>query len=366
MGLDGLSVIIPSRDRQAALLRQVRVWQGSSARVYLLDNGKDPLPDQVRRQLPPNIVYEHRPGRFHEQLEAVNDLIDTPYAMYCDDDNLLLPPGLGACLEILEADASLAFSWGRTAKFLTFVGKVYVAESYQRASTAFAESDDPALRVREHLSTYQPSAWYAVHRTESFRKLNSAAAHLLRTCSSGYAAEMCVEASAFFNGPARQTSHVALLRSLENRPLDQASTFRRLGFSQWLNSPDYGYEVNVFNSVVLQLCSGGIATPEDASEVLEILRLGPGSPSVAGGRVSVNEAAQSLPHWLLGNVAVRRSLNAGSRVRGSVSWWWSTTAEAEAACLLARAQGRPGRVVRARAWEPDTVVDWQAIEELPW
>ncbi len=329
--------------------------------IVILDNGSQPVPRVTLRGLTANFHYHYESGAFVRQIASLGSMLNTPFAMFCDDDNLLVPSGLRACLGVLADDADTLFAWGRTAEFQTCAGKTFLKESYIRDPGGFSQAKGSLDRVKGHMADYRPSAWYAMHRTRMFARLSAAAAFLLDSCSSSYAAEMAVEVAAFYNGPSRQVPQLTLLRSLENPPLDRHSVSRRLGFAEWLNSPSYSPEVGSFERLLT-----GLTGDTEGGAVMEILR--DSFPGVDGaqGAGSGYDFRETFRRALAKLPAGEPFLEKASQAKGSFTWWRQTLAGGQAHCVAALCQPGSGRFLYSDRWTPDTVLDRAEIANLNW
>ena len=101
-----LTVIVPSRNRQDYLLRQIRYWAASSAYLIVVDGSTRPLDARVRSAVDNHgrMTYLHEQSSFAERLNLAAELIETPYSVMLGDDEFHLPSGLGASLSVLEPD----------------------------------------------------------------------------------------------------------------------------------------------------------------------------------------------------------------------------------------------------------------------
>ncbi len=367
--LSKITVIIPTRDRQDAVYRQIAFWGGTQTQILILDNGKNPLGNQAVSKLPENITYVYKSGAFAQLLESLDNLIRTPYAIYCDDDNLVLPSGLAQGVELLEKEDELLFVWGKTALFQRVLGRIYLREEYIKDSYNFAIQNNPTDRVSGHLQNYQPTAWYAIHRRAYFLEWTNFVARCFRELSTGYATEWGTEIASFYRGKSRCTDQLTVLRSLENPPLDQHAQRRTLGFAAWLNSCDFQNETKLFFAAVMDLCQiSNINVQCDESASAKLFAYFPSlrDAVVTPVRFSLHTKAEKLPFGLGKNALTTQLLRRGSQLRGKVSWWAKTVARGQAGAVLLIMRHPSTKVFLEKTWSPSTRYVKKELDAIPW
>lgn len=359
-GLSDLTIVIPTRDRPDAVARQLRFWGNSDAQLLILDNGNKRSIDAISA---PNVCYQYKAGDFLGQLKALSGLISTPFAIFCDDDNLLVPSGLVQARLCLESDKDALFSWGRAANFQVTLGRVYLDEVYGKSGSANADSCDPMSRLRYLLDEYRPSAWYAVHRSGYFVQWAEAAANLFEKCTSMYACEVGTEIAAFANGRGVHTPRLLLLRSLENPPIGRNSVGRTLGFAEWFASPRFSHEVRDFWAILESISSDPAAWPAtQAITQVELAR----SFSISKSQASQSDTAPSTGVPGVFKRAAQACRASARLAKRRTLWWWTTKRRGLQMCAVARFSSSSGPLVLGPSFSADTEFDIQELKSFPW
>ncbi|MDE0731091.1 MAG: hypothetical protein OSB36_09220, partial [Longimicrobiales bacterium] len=81
--LSMLTVVVPSFNRKDYLLRQIRFWASSSARLIIVDGSTLPIDGRIRSAVDahPGIEYLHHQEGFLGRMSFAAGLIETPYAV---------------------------------------------------------------------------------------------------------------------------------------------------------------------------------------------------------------------------------------------------------------------------------------------
>jgi hypothetical protein len=343
------------------VLRHLHHWSARGARLIILDNAPHPQLDVETITSQPSMTYMHSPNGFIAQLQSLDSLITTDFAVLCDDDNILLEDGLNSCLDVLRAQPEVSFAWGRAANFLKAFGKVFVDETYQRKGVETALDPDPLTRVRWHLATYKPSAWYAVHRADYFIRWVAVAALMHQRCSSSYASEMGTETAAFMVGRGVQVPILTLLRSLDDPPVDAGSRGRALPFREWLHTPEYAKEVSGFFQVGSDLVGEASPTSETSQAFELVIREAYPPPPRTEGLPSTSVCSWVLV-WALNPQVVKRLRERKRRF----FWWLMTKARGQFECCISALMRMDDPVILGDHFELSTEVDLKTLEEVPW
>lgn len=260
-----LTVVVPSFNRQAYLLRQIRFWVRSSARLVIVDGSSAPLDSRVLSAVgvQPRIEYLHLPRSFADRTSAAAELVQTPYAVLLGDDEFHLPTGLRACLDVLEQDQNLVgclgeclgFSLTRRQRQPTFSGIYPSLRGFRIAHK------EPADRLVAAMSWYAPATCYAVLRTPAWRSSWGKIDHW----SSPTANEMQHALVAYLLGRVVSTNHLQWLRSSENPPVASLSLDSVLSIPEWWESPQYADERSEFVECVVSTVLGDLDA--DADEI---------------------------------------------------------------------------------------------------
>ena len=113
--LADLTVVVPTWERQDFVLRQLRYWAPSAARLVVVDGSDHPLPCRVRGAIDgmERITYRHERRPFHERLATAGSLVSTKYAVMLGDDEFHLLSGLRTVIRELEEEPGLVGCMGQ-------------------------------------------------------------------------------------------------------------------------------------------------------------------------------------------------------------------------------------------------------------
>lgn len=265
--LSMLTLVIPTYERAAFVLRNLSYWSGQKCEVIVMDGSAHSLSVDDRAGLASNIRYLHRPISLNARLSMACDLITTRYAaMLCDDD-YFSAEGLALAIAELEADPKLASCGGNCASFVWKTGeqRVSTRTHYPEQAHFNLNAEDAQLRIEQHFRHYTPAAVYAVHRTDGFRLAMQAAGHVNRCI---YSAELAFEFVTAWRGKMKMINTCYWLRSMENDPINVEGSSRGFRLHQWLEDPTYSAEVAAWFSHISQLLE-----PDNSSKQQSIIGL---------------------------------------------------------------------------------------------
>ncbi len=260
-----LTVVVPSRNRQDYLLRQIRFWASSSASLIVVDGSIRPLDDRVRSAVDNHrrMTYLHEHSSFARRLNLAAALIETPYSVMLGDDEFHLPSGLGASLNVLEEHPDLVGCMGQVLSFSP-VGpyrRIVFSRAYPQIHRYKIRHSRPADRLNAAMSTYSMASCYAVLRSAVWRKSWGATSDW----GSGHATEIQQAMAVYLLGGLATTDHVQWLRSIEN-PTDHVSSEekdRKVWFPEWWESRRYEAERAAFVSKLVEIVADELGADRD-------------------------------------------------------------------------------------------------------
>lgn len=240
--LKELTLVIPSYNRQAYLLRSLKYWDGRGPQVYALDGSGQAISENAIKDFGENIHYLHLPLSYRERLNRARNIIRTRYVALLADDDFYLPSGLVAAIASLESDSSLVACVGRPLGFNYNKKNAVVGINgvYQDMYNDYIiDSEKPAMRIFDHMNRYMPSTMYAILRTEDWRK--SLEAHVRHEFPIFSIIELQMELTISYLGKTKVIPFLSWLKSTE---LEQAagpdiSLLRTNEFHDWWPSPEY-------------------------------------------------------------------------------------------------------------------------------
>ncbi len=261
-----LTVVVPSRNRQDYLLRQIRFWASSSASLVVVDGSTRPLDDRVRSAVDNHgrMTYLHEQSSFATRLNLASEHVVTPYAVMLGDDEFHLPSGLGASLSVLEENPDLVGCMGQVLSFSP-VGsyrRIVLARAYPSLRGYEIRHAVPADRLIAAMSEYAMATTYAVLRTSVWRSSWGA----LGEYESGHATELQQAMAVYLLGQFATTSHVQWLRSIENPNEPLSSTEEKDGkiwFPEWWEGQRYEAERVAFVGRLAELVADELGADRD-------------------------------------------------------------------------------------------------------
>ena len=260
--LSDLTVVIPTWSRQDFVLRQLRFWSTSSARLIVVDGSDSALSDRVRSVVSdhPRLTYVHDRRSFADRLRIAGEQLSTKYAVMLGDDEFHLPSGLRSAVRILDEDQDLVGCMGQVLSFSPMDGyrRCLFSRSYPEMADFSVLQKDPTERLLAAMDPYTMATCYAVLRTPVWqRSWGSVGGY-----SSGVAAEMQQAFTVHLSGPFRSNDAVQWLRSVEN-PINPVSDLeselgRMLWFPEWWENKKWHIEQQEFLDCVTAAVAGHV------------------------------------------------------------------------------------------------------------
>lgn len=169
--LSKVTVIIPAHNRPERLQRLLDYYRGTDIRVLVPDSSTERFDGTWDAG---QVTYRHYPRmHFLLKLRRVMPLIDTPYVLYCADDDFAVPTGIEAVVDFLENNPGYSTAQGH---YLTFVpgadGRVRFYPRYIRNHDSRVTGNGPLERLPRQRGMYA-SMLYGVTRTGVFRQMYS-------------------------------------------------------------------------------------------------------------------------------------------------------------------------------------------------
>lgn len=171
MGLDlsRLTLVVPTCDRQAFVLRLMSFWAEKGPKVLVLDGSSRPLPHETLHRYSQAIQYVHSPSGLSARLSASLALITTEFVLLAGDDEFYMPSALTTCIHMLDREVALVACGGRAIGFTYRDGLLLGTPKYQSLTGYKIYSDKAEDRLCHHMRNYVPSLIYSVCRTDSWK-----------------------------------------------------------------------------------------------------------------------------------------------------------------------------------------------------
>lgn len=168
-----LTIIIPTCSRHAQLARLLDYFADFDFHplIRVLDSTPGPEPSGLLKELlrRDDLTYTRFAPDMSPALKICQGAhgIDTPYALFCADDDILCPEAITDWMRFLEKNPAYASCMGTAVEFRVrdhSIEEVLARDYYARDAD---HCDDlPGLRLGSFFSRYHP-LFYAVHRSES-------------------------------------------------------------------------------------------------------------------------------------------------------------------------------------------------------
>lgn len=248
--LSDLTVVVPTWSRQDFVLRQLRFWSTSSARLIVVDGSDSAISDRVRSAVVdhPRLTYLHHRHSFADRLQLAGENLSSKYAVMLGDDEFHLPSGLRSSVQILNDDEHLVGCMGQVLSFSPMKGyqRCLFSRAYPGMSNFSVLQKDPTERLFSAMDPYTMATCYAVLRTPVWQcSWGSVGGY-----SSGVAAEMQQAFTVHLSGPFRSNNAVQWLRSVENaiNPISDLESERgqMLWFPEWWENNEWDVEHHEF------------------------------------------------------------------------------------------------------------------------
>lgn len=265
-GLAELTIVIPTYQRPRFVLRQFRYWNGSDAKVVILDGSPEPLV-VPRDAIFTNISYIHIPKTFTERLASVRAHVTTPYCAMLSDDEFFAFSGLRSALAVLNSDASVLGCVGRNLYFFVDQGRFLLKDAYRE----WKPFSDSATTLNQRLDEDLPPnkthmAHYAIMRSAQWIQIIEDAYR--QPFSSAYLYERLVNLQRAILGRTVILEDLLWFRSMENRNI-ATSVESGPGFLAWALDPKYAEEIVQYRQIARDLLIKGGVAKDDAERFEE-------------------------------------------------------------------------------------------------
>ena len=220
-------------------------WSERPVKVIVLDGSDCKLRDQDIDSVGTNVTYIHRKLPYNERLLLVSDLITTPYAMLCCDDDYMLPSGIVDCIEFLNKTEDYTACNGRIIGFNTVNDgwlKIWPEKAHHK--NHLVNQDSFFERIMYHFNNFNITTIYAVHRTDSLIYCIKYAS--IHGYNSPYVWETLFELLSTRYGKSTILPTVIRLSSQENQPVSNLDWNRKVSISDWYDDPSNSKEIRIY------------------------------------------------------------------------------------------------------------------------
>lgn len=116
INLVDLTVIFLTKNRNNYLVRNLKRWSQTNAKIIVMDGSSESNSDLILSLLP-NVKYFHNNNSVEQRLYFASQIINTKYAMMASDDDLLIFEGVDSCIRELENNPDLVSVVGKPLGF---------------------------------------------------------------------------------------------------------------------------------------------------------------------------------------------------------------------------------------------------------
>lgn len=247
--LSKITIIIPTYNRPKYALRNMQYWSDKSALVIVIDGSDHPISNEIILNLSPNITYVHKMSSIYERLLLSTEMISTPFAMLCGDDDFMLPSGIIDCINFLEKNPNYSAACGRMIGFEHDDEGLRIWPEKPQHINHVLNQDPFEQRVMFHLENFNVTTIYGVHRKESLiycLKFSSG-----YNFSNSYVSETFFEMLSARFGKSAVLKSPCMLSSQENPPVSGKDWDRKVPLSDWYDDPSKAEEVKVYYETAL-------------------------------------------------------------------------------------------------------------------
>ena len=239
--LEDITVVILSRGREHELSRSIQYWNQTNFKVVILHNTKMPISQSF---LASNIRYIILERDYASRCARAIPEINTKYAVFCADDELLIPNGLSTMGNYLEQHPEISSVGGATlgvGKYGSTLTATYTYQNmidYSNLHNSFFE------RLESHSfgqPEYRTGAMYRLMRAEVMTLLLQTFSGLSKI-STPYIFEVTGEIVVNGLGKSIYLNDLYWVRNWINHQVEHKDWNRKLYFQEWWGSEKYAEE----------------------------------------------------------------------------------------------------------------------------
>lgn len=269
--LTDLTIVIPTFERPAFLLRQIAYLSKWNTRVEIVDGSAQALNKDVIKLIKklPHINYQHSCASYVDRISLASEGVETPYAMCLAEDDLYLHSGLVSAIKALESDNNAVACMGQSLGFDRFNNSHY-AFLYGNSLRNYSVNDLSAkVRINKGIENYRPATSYAVFRAQAFQKVWKKRDNV--SCLEAVEYEHAIRT--YLYGGLITTPDIYWLRSFELQPVPSVVDGGRFNdFSSWYSDDKNSQERESFRARLLNLiCKEAALTKDEAEALLNLV-----------------------------------------------------------------------------------------------
>lgn len=169
--IDNVTVIIPAHNRPERLRRLLDYYAGTGIRIIVPDSSNDRYTGPTDEA---TTIYIHRPKlHFLLKINEILPMIETPYVLYCADDDFAVPEAIAQITDFLDHNPDYSIAQGHYLTFVPTEKKITFRPRYIRRFDSRITSETSPARLKEKTEGIYAPLLYGVARTDAFRTIYS-------------------------------------------------------------------------------------------------------------------------------------------------------------------------------------------------
>jgi len=144
-----------------------------NSQIEIVDGSEQPLPSDYLSfiQKLSNVNYKHDITSVDRRIADAAARIKTPYVIVLADDDIYLQSGLYKAIRELDLNSLAGACIGGMCGFSKLYKHYYTFKYGENLNQYIINSKRPSERVIQGFTKWRSGAWYALYRTEYFRKI---------------------------------------------------------------------------------------------------------------------------------------------------------------------------------------------------
>jgi len=211
-----LTVVILTKNREKYLIRNVKYWSNTNAKIVVADGSDKSLKSRLS-EFNESLTYIHCKDSPEHRLYLAGQFIATPFTIIAADDDLLLFKGVEKCIDFLYSNPPYVSALGTALGFEKTVSSVLFFDLYPENMYLGNVSHENCWdRSDFHLNNYAHTTMYAVLKSDVFINLSKSLKGIKKL--DGNLLELIIEYCISYCGKTMVIDEVTWLRSNECPP----------------------------------------------------------------------------------------------------------------------------------------------------
>lgn len=173
-----ITIIIPTINRSDFLIRQLNYYADTGFKhwIFIADSSTGSHLEKTKKAVERlkdklKILHKEYPGMNNAQcFQNLNNYLTTPYAVFCGDDDFLIPAGLEKCAKFLKNNNNFHAVYGKAILF--WRNNEGTPTNIECASYTSREilQETPSERLIDYMKNYTVTL-FALHKSESWKEM---------------------------------------------------------------------------------------------------------------------------------------------------------------------------------------------------